>query len=282
MMMMMGAVDVLRDVALDDMERRAAAANSSQASGSASVTTAFAVLSEPLVSRAMSDEDTTTGPVLVFAVGRAASRVIHGCEFAKLRGSVVVGEKSLANNAEHPSVADEACYLFVDESDGTVLVSCQYDELTSAQSDAVVRAIVQAMGASPPRKTVVLATMPNAAMRAHASPPAAAYFVETDATSSSSEGEDPVDEATALPLPPGNVVDGTAACMLTACQHRGWQARLFVAVSQTGGGLADATCGDEARKLADVLKSATGGRLGASVAKDPGVLTSTSSASLYA
>ena len=209
---------------------------------------------------------------LVFAEGAEAARLCH--PFANA-GSVVLHDVAMAGNAVHPTATDRAVYVFRDEATKSVLVACQHEKLTSAQCDAVVRAAFGAC-ATAPKRTLVLTTTMDANMRVRSSPPAGAYFVETDADVGAPSPDD------VPPLPPGNIVGGAAAAALTYCHARGWPARLFVAVTQTGGGLADATGGDEAAKLAAALRACTCGALGGALAPAGPPTRASSAGTLYA
>ena len=117
-------------------------------------------------------------------------------------------EVSMASNTVEPSVTDASCYLYSYGTDHQVLLAaCQY-ETPDARATDVAAAVFEHCR---PEHTVVLATAStsSSALRGAPPPPGGAFAVSTDAAVSA------VAAAAAPTLPPGCVMDGLPAALLS-------------------------------------------------------------------
>eukprot|EP00899_Mesostigma_viride_P010097 jgi/Mesvir1/19089/Mv12841-RA.1 len=180
--------------------------------------------------------------LLLMAVGQPGIYLCHGlCSQKAIVGSVVLPEIDHAGNCFEPSPGDKSCHMYgVPSPDGcaweAVIVPCQY-LISPDRARAVAIALLDHVQA---QWVLVLGSMLAGNFRGlpeteDGTP--AMFAVETDAckkrrfASSKGATRPPSLGPGGLPfLPPGNVVDGISAAMLTQAQFRQVPCALITAI----------------------------------------------------
>mmetsp|Transcript_19241 Transcript_19241/g.36865 ORF Transcript_19241/g.36865 Transcript_19241/m.36865 type:complete len:276 (-) Transcript_19241:404-1231(-) len=162
--------------------------------------------------------------VFVLATNSAGNMLIHQMLRSKeMAGSVVLPGVSMAGNRLEPGYMDKSCYLYTSGAEDELLfASCQYD-VPALQMHAFARALLAQVEF---RRIVVLASAPAcSSLRSNAA--GGLFTLDTDAyrVLSATAPFQPL-------LPPGSVVDGLAAAVVSYCQLRRLPARLLLSIDQ--------------------------------------------------
>jgi len=165
-------------------------------------------------------------PLLLVAFGTVARSLVHALPGVQLAGSLLAPELSLKGNGFLPSPTDSACcHLFTSTStspsDAAPVVLAAADAVPWPRAFDWASALLVRFR---PASLVVLepaAATDGAARTALARAGAPCCVLQTDAASS-------VDAPTVPLLPPGPLLGGAAAALMTHGQARGLPGRLYV------------------------------------------------------
>ncbi len=189
----------------------------------------------------------STAETLLITVGPIASWLIHSAvDTANPSGSLVLPEISLKGLHAAPHPRDAACWIF---QSGSLLVASIGFEASPERCHAVAKSLLQEV--APRASRVIIASQLSVGqLRGGFS----LDSVDRDGVvfALDSEAEQKSNKSNSFgPLPPGNLVSGLAAAVLSQCQVSGRRCRLLVSLQLSPSPL-DPTC---ARALARALDS---------------------------
>jgi len=158
----------------------------------------------------------------LFSVSDVGNHLLHQIPDKRILGSIVIPEISMVNNKINPNPYNRECYLYVVDSEASVVFACIQYAVPPESATIWTKTVFQAIQ---PDRVLIMDSISSLHFRGKLSADEPLLFLLESSVSKKAKK----DQATIAPYyPSGSLVDGVAAALITHCQLQALKAELLM------------------------------------------------------